>query len=397
LDSAETPALPHSVAVVDDDPKLRTRLAMQLGEGVNVASFPSIETMEDKFASGAPLVVLFGPSYADPAGLKAVHGLTRFRPEIGALLAVDELNTTLLQQALRSGVRDVMALPADSAQLREAVERVAETIRVVPVVAGAPGAAEPGADGGGVITVFSSKGGAGKSVIASNLAVALARKSAGSVALVDADFKFGDVAVMLKLVPRHTILDAVGAMHRIDAQLLQSLLVRHEPSGLLVLPAPVEPAFADQVSPADILTIVKLLQTFCEFVVIDTPSDYTGGVIISLLEHSDDVLLVAGMEIPNIKNVRVGLSYLRLLNFPASKLRLVVNRSNSRVKLDVGEVERTLQIKADCLVPSDIAVPTSVNKGRPVVLDAPRSNVAKSIEGLADLFLASRRPAHARS
>ena len=93
-------------------------------------------------------------------------------------------------------------------------------------------------------------------------------------------------------------------MHRLDAQLLQSLLVRHEPSGLLVLPAPVEPAFADQVSAADMLTIVKLLQTFCEFVVIDTPADYTDDVIISLLEHDDDVLLVAGMDIPNIKNVQ---------------------------------------------------------------------------------------------
>ena len=394
MDSGETPALPHPVAVVDDDPKLRTRLAMHLGEGVAVASFPSIETMEDKFAVGTPLVVLFGPSYADPAGLKAVQGLTRFRPEIGVLLVVDELSTQLLQQALRAGIRDVIALPADGPQLREAIERVAETIQVVP---GVTGTAELAADGGGVITVFSSKGGAGKSVIASNLAVALARKAGGLVALVDADLKFGDVAVMLKLVPRHTILDAVAAMHRIDAQLLQSLLVRHEPSGLLVLPAPVEPAFADQVSPADMLAIVKLLQTFCEYVVIDTPSDYTADVIVTLLEHSDDVLLVAGMEIPNIKNVRVGLSYLRLLNFPSSKLRLVVNRSNSRVRLDVGEVERTLQIKADCLVPSDIVVPTSVNKGSPVVLDAPRSGVAKSIEGLADLFLASRQSAHRRS
>jgi pilus assembly protein CpaE len=391
LDPGETPALVHPVAVVDDDPKVRTRLAMQLGEGVTVSSFPSIETMEDKFVAGTALVVLFGPSYADPAALKAVQGLTRFRPEIGALLVVNELNTSLLQQALRAGVRDVIELPADGVQLRDAIERVAETIRVLPAGTDDEGRADATVDGGAVITVFSSKGGAGKSVVASNLAVALARKAGGQVALVDADLKFGDVAVMLKLVPRHTILDAVSAIHRIDAQLLQSLLIRHEPSGLLVLPAPVEPAFADQVNPAEMLAIVKLLQSFCEYVVIDTPSDYTGDVTLGLLEHSDDVLLVAGMEIPNIKNVRVGLSYLRLLNFPSSKLRLVVNRANSRVKLDVNEVERTLQIKADCLVPSDIAVPTSVNKGSPVVLDAPRSGVAKNIEALADQFLARRQ------
>jgi pilus assembly protein CpaE len=391
LDSGETPEQVHPVAVVDDDPKLRTRLAMQLGEGTAVASFPSIETMEDKFVAGTALVVVFGPSYADPAALKAVQGLTRFRPDIGALLVVEALNTPLLQLALRAGVRDVVELPVGSDQLRDAIARVAETIRARPT-----GDSVPDADGGNVITVFSSKGGAGKSVVATNLAVALARKAAGQVALVDADLKFGDVAVMLKLVPQHTILDAVGAIHRIDSQLLQSLLMRHEPSGLLVLPAPVEPAFADQVSPEGMLAIVKLLQSFCDYVVIDTPSDYTSDVILGVLEHSDDVLLVAGMEIPNIKNVRVGLSYLRLLNFPASKLRLVVNRSNSRVRLDVSEVERTLQIKADCLVPSDIAVPTAVNKGSPVVLDAPRSNAAKSIEGLADLFLSDRQSGRRR-
>src|SRR4030095_7365244 len=93
---------------------------------------------------------------------------------------------------------------------------------------------------GKVLTVFSTKGGAGKSVVASNLAVLLARRTDRPVVLVDADLQFGDVAVMLQLPPPHTVVDAVAAMQRLDAQLLQSLLVRHEPSGLWVLPAPLE-------------------------------------------------------------------------------------------------------------------------------------------------------------
>ena len=119
--------------------------------------------------------------------------------------------------------------------------------------------------------------------------------------------------------------------------------------------------------------------------VVDTPA-YFNDVVLGLIEVSDEVLLVAGMDIPNIKNVKIGLQTLRLLNTPMSKLRLVLNRANSKVKLDVGEVERTLQVKADCLIPSDVVVPQSVNKGTPVVLDAPKSGVAKSIEQLADMF-----------
>jgi pilus assembly protein CpaE len=95
---------------------------------------------------------------------------------------------------------------------------------------------------------------------------------------------------------------------------------------------------------------------------------------------------VAGMDIPNIKNVKIGLQTLRLLNTPMEKLHLVLNRANSKVKLDVSEVERTLQLRADVLVPSDIVVPQSVNRGVPVTVNAPKSGVSKSIEDLADLF-----------
>jgi pilus assembly protein CpaE len=385
MSSDETRLL--SVAVVDDEPKRRTRLAMQLGEGVTVASFPSVEALEDKLEAGGAMVVIFGPSFADSDGLKAVQTVTRGRGGVGALLVAEELTTQLLQDALRAGVRDVLALPVDSEQLREAVERVAETIPASARVPAASGEPETGTALGTIITVFSAKGGTGKSVIASNLAVTMARRAKGPVAIVDADLKFGDIAVMLKLTPQHTILDAVNSLHRLDTQLLQSLLLRHQGSGLLVLPAPVEPAFADQVNASAMLKIVKLLQTFCQHVIVDTPADYN-DVILGLLEESDDILLVTGMDIPSIKNVRVGIAYLRLLNIPVAKLKLVVNRANSRVRLDVGEVERTLQMRADALVPSDIVVPQSVNKGLPAVIDAPRSSVAKSIEDLADLFLA---------
>jgi len=170
-----------------------------------------------------------------------------------------------------------------------------------------------------------------------------------------------------------------------DSALLDSLLVTHEASGLKVLPAPLEPAFADQVGAAEMVAIVEQLRKFCSYVIVDTPA-YFNEVVLGLVEVSDKVVLVAGMDIPNIKNVKIGLQTLRLLNTPMDKLMLVLNRSNSKVKLDIGEVERTLQIKADALIPSDVLIPQSVNKGVPVILHAPRSPVAKSIQQMAELF-----------
>jgi pilus assembly protein CpaE len=153
-----------------------------------------------------------------------------------------------------------------------------------------------------------------------------------------------------------------------------------------VLPAPLEPAFADQIGAAEMVRIVETLRTFAGFVVIDTPA-YFNDVVLGLIEVSDDVLLVAGMDIPNIKNVKIGLQTLRLLNTPMEKLRLILNRANSKVKLDSSEVERTLGVKADALIPSDIVVPQSVNRGEPVVQSAPKSSVSRAFHELADQFL----------
>jgi pilus assembly protein CpaE len=378
------------IVVVDDDQAVRSRLAMQLGEGT-----AAVATVEDlgTHLKGAPVVVVLGPSCATAEGITRVQAALASHPEAGTVLVAAELTTDLLQTALRAGVKDVLPAPVETGQLTQAVGRVADSLSSVvtrerasneAAIAAAGGHEDTGALGS-VITVFSTKGGAGKSVIAANLAVVLARRAEKPVVLVDADLQFGDIAVMLKLAPQHTIVDAVSSLDRLDPSLLQSFLIRHEPSGVYVLPAPLEPAFADQIGAAEMTKIVELLRTFASYVVVDTPA-YFNEVVLGLIEQSDDILLVAGMDIPNIKNVKIGLQTLRLLNIPMTKLRLVLNRANSKVKLDVGEVERTLQVKAESLIPSDVVVPQSVNKGTPVVLEAPKSGVARAIEQLAALF-----------
>lgn len=360
---------------------------MQLGE--HAVAFSTVSELEARLPA-TPAIVVFGPACTDVGNMQEMEQLLRVRPDVGAILIADELTTELFQRAMRIGVRDVLSAPVETSQLTDAVRRVAEGISQAAAAVQSPAAVAAQTPGelGQVITVFSTKGGAGKTVVACNLAVSLARRSERPVVLVDADLQFGDCAVMLKLAPQRTIVDAVGAIDHLDANLLAEMLVRHDRSGLLVLPAPLEPAFADQVSAEYMTRIIDLLRTMCAFVVVDTPA-YFNEIVLNLIEQSDDVLLVAGMDVPNIKNVKIGLQTLRMLNTPMSKLHLVLNRANAKVKLDVNEVERTLQIRADSQIPSDVAVPQSVNKGNPVVLDAPKSGVARSLEALADMFLAS--------
>jgi pilus assembly protein CpaE len=376
------------IVVVEADPSVRSRLAMQLGE--RAVPLDSLDGVEERYTQ--PFLLVLGPSCSLVPGVTGAEGMLARRPDIGAILIAENLSTEVFQRAMRSGVRDVLGSPVDTGQLNEAVRRVGQSLQTAAAPLGAVATAPPitGGDGepaapGRVITVFSTKGGAGKSVLAANLGVILAQRSEGTVALVDADLQFGDIAVMLKLAPQHTIVDAVGSFERLDQGFLESLLATHQASGLKVLPAPLEPAFADQIGAEQMNRIIQLLRTFCDFVVVDTPA-YFNDVVLGLIEESDDVLLVAGMDIPNIKNVKIGLQTLRLLNTPMNKIHLILNRANSKVKLEVGEVERTLQVKADALIPSDVVVPQSVNKGTPVVIDAPRSSIAKSLEELADRF-----------
>jgi pilus assembly protein CpaE len=367
---------------VDDDQAVRSRLAMQLGEGAEaVGSLGAIPL------TGSPVVIVLGPSFASAPGLGGAEGFLAAHPEVGLVLVAGELTTDVLQQAMRAGVKDVLPAPVDTGQLTQAVAKVSETLatqsgRAADLLA----AEESSVPLGEVITVFSTKGGAGKSVIAVNIAVLLAKRSTKPVVLVDADLQFGDIAVMLKLAPQHTIVDAVASLDRLDPAFLQNLLVKHEQSGLWVLPAPLEPAFADQIGATEMTKIVEMLRAFAGYVVVDTPA-YFNEVVLGLIESSDEILLVAGMDIPNIKNVKIGLQTLRLLNIPMTKLRLILNRANSKVKLDVGEVERTLQVKAESLIPSDVVVPQSVNKGTPVVLEAPKSGVARAMEQLVGLLI----------
>ncbi len=376
-----------AVAVVEPVAGIRLDLEDRLGPGIS--GFESVEAILPRL-NGGPTVVVLGPSCSDSEVLATVERTLSRRADVGVVLVADELSTTVLQQALRSGVKDVLTLQGDTLQVVEAIERVGSSLSTTSATDA--GAAVPAGIGGEsgeqgrVTTVFSTKGGSGKSVMATNLAVVLAEQSDGPVCLVDADLQFGDVAVMMKLAPSHTVVDAVSNIDRLDAQLLDSLLATHEASGLRVLPAPLEPAFADQIGAGDMVKIIEVLRHFCSHVVIDTPA-YFNDVVLGLVEVSDDVLLVAGMDIPNIKNVKIGLQTLRLLNTPMEKLRLILNRANSKVKLDIGGVERTLQVSADALVPSDVIVPQSVNKGVPFVLSHPKSGVAKAIRQLAETIV----------
>jgi len=376
---------PYDVNVVETDDRTRMRLAMQVSGAAGAGQFDSLEEMLTRLQPGRPAVVVFGPSLAESYGFEQMNRLTSNRPDVGVIVTARELSTDLLQQAWRAGARDVVLI--EGGELMNAVGRVGALVTGVSQRAQQTGPVELGR----LIVSFSTKGGVGKSTVATNVAVGLALRSGKKVAIVDADLQFGDVAVLLGLPPEHTVVDAAAAMHHGDADLMRSLVSSHQPTGLLVLPAPIEPSAADQVRPEQMVAIVRALQEMCGYVIVDMPPHFD-DTILALLDAADDVLLVASMDIPSIKNLKVGMQTLDLMELAGGKLRLVLNRSNSKVMLDIKEIERTLGVPIEFPVASDIAVPQAVNRGVPVVVDNPRSPAAKGLEAIVDAFLGDEAP-----
>jgi pilus assembly protein CpaE len=189
----------------------------------------------------------------------------------------------------------------------------------------------------------------------------------------------------MSIDPVHTIVDAARELDELDEDLMRSLLTPH-PSGLQILAAPLEPSLADEVSTQSVVRSIAMLKRMFDYVVIDT-APFLDEPVLSILERSDDVLLVVDMDLPSVKNAKLALDTLKLIKFPFEKIKLVLNRVNSKARLDIGELERSLELDVQAAISSDKLVPRAVNEGEPVVSLYPRSRVAKDLRAVTRLVV----------
>jgi pilus assembly protein CpaE len=339
------------------------------------------------------LAAIFGPSLSDQAALALAGTLQQGTPDVSVLLIRRQESGELIRQALRFGIKDVLLSTSDETAVRTAAARALEIARTLRgrLTGGAPTDSGDGRSPGRVVTVFSSKGGCGKTFLSTNLAVALSRGGA-EVALVDLDLHFGDVAIMLHLFPSHTIYDA-AQNPSLDALSLKSFLTHHD-SGIWALVAPTEPTVADTINPGAIGNILKLLRTAFDYVVIDTPPAFSEPVL-AAFDESDWLVMLATLDVPSIKNLRLTLQTMDLLHFPKERIRVVVNRADSKVGLRLPDVEKLLTSPVDATIPSSRSVPLSVNKGSPIMLEEPKGAVAESVRRVTSL-LADNTPSRSR-
>jgi pilus assembly protein CpaE len=290
-----------------------------------------------------------------------------------------------LKKAMIAGAREYLIKPFSSDELSETVRRVVQLEKrrqahVITEQALTPELKEPQ-----VISVFSTKGGVGKTTVATNLAVALAVETKRKVALIDLDLQFGDIAVMLNVVPRRTITDLIQEVGQLDGELLESYLVNH-PSGIKVLPAPTRPEYAELITGSHIEKVINVLKQSYDYIVIDTSAVFN-ETNLTALDLSSQILVLLSLDLPTIKNVKLSLEVLESLHHKG-KVKLVLNRSSNEFGIKHQDVERSINFLIAAHVPSDgKIVVSSVNKGNPFVVANPTAKISQSIKELANMVV----------
>lgn len=353
--------------------------ALQSAVGANSAIVPALEHLH-RYLDENPTeyAIIIGPSIDLTAAVALADTMRVTKPAVGVILVRRRVDTAVLAEALRAGMREVVE-ERDLKALNEAVAR-AYTLHDALTSASNDPRQEP-TKRGTLITVFSAKGGVGKTTLSTNLAAALADGGKRNVCIVDLDLALGDVSIVMQLFPVHTIADAVGMEGSLDPQAVEGLLTQHSP-GLSVLVAPVQPDAKDRIKGELIGRVLHILKERFDVVVVDTPPAFD-DVVLQAFDESDLLLLVANLDVPALKSLKITAETLTLLNHPKDRWRLILNRADMKVGLTPAEVEKTLNLQIHASIPQSNDVPTSINHGKPIVLESPRHPVSQAIKRLA--------------
>jgi pilus assembly protein CpaE len=293
---------------------------------------------------------------------------------------------SLLEDALDADVADVILLPQLTDNVVFAIRKACHS--------GRKHQATGGGRQGRLVTVFSPKGGTGKTVLSTNISASLAKHWGKRALLLDLDLQFGDAAIMLGIEPDKTIYDLVTAPGELDSEKLAGYTTRHA-SGLDVLPAPLRPEDAELVTEAKLARLLEVARESYDVIVVDT-SPFFHGPMLATLDRTDELLLLTSLDVPTIKNVRLSLQTLELLSFPQDRIKVVLNRANSKVGMQRKEVEAALEMGVRHEVPSDRAVPLAVNRGNPAVLADSKTEFSRSVRELAKSLVTAQAVAKER-
>lgn len=373
-----------SLVIIDSDPTRRHAFRELLKDNRSVrveAEAADSETGYQLVNQLKPAVVIFDLGNPPDPGLDVVERLLIASPQSAIFVSADSQRAETILRAVRAGAQEFFVRPVGKKELTGAIQRIARQ-RTLVVAGPAPK--------GKVITLFGSKGGRGTTVIALNLAVALAKSSRAPVVAVDLDLQAGDLSLLLSLKPSYTIHDAVSNIERVDALFLKSLLCDH-PSGVSLLAAPQRIEESEHILPLQISQLLSLLKASFSYVVVDTAPTYDERVL-AALDAADELLLVAAPEVSSLYHTQRCLDLFDRLAYSPEKIKILLNRCPSTPGKATKMARDVLDRAILWEFPEDGAVMASLIAGEPLVRSGKPSALAARFMALAEQFYAKSGP-----
>lgn len=377
------------VLIVDDAAQTRQSIKAMLGVEPEISVIGEAQNgaeAVDMVARLRPDLVLMDINMPGMDGIQATAEMMRACPTNVVMISV-EGDKEYFRKAMQAGARDYLMKPFSTDDLLHAVHRAS----------GVRAQAPAGGLRSKVVTVFSTKGGVGKTTISTNLAVSLARASQVDVAVVDLDLEFGCQATMFGLRPRASIVNICQTSSEITPDAVNRAMTRvNTIPNLYVLAAPPVPeqsAIVDgdgrRVEGRNYVgEIIDSLKQQYSYIVIDTPSSFREATL-SAIDKSDCILLVATPDIPALQNTAKCIDTLiEKLQYPREKVRLVLNRAGGSSAIPPEDVVRSLDFPVSFQIPSDgQTVVWAANCGQPFTGRRTKAPVAACIASMADSLM----------
>jgi pilus assembly protein CpaE len=332
----------------------------------------------------------------DLAGVRevgpAVHEILARAPECCVIITGANVAPGVVSRAVTAGARGFLLKPYQPddfvTTIRDAYVNFQELRRLQRIDRTPGSTARPGA----VIAVYSPKGGVGCTTIATNLAVALARRSGkSSVGLVDLDLQFGDIGIALDLKSANSVAELLNHVDAIDQQLVDEVFVKH-PSGVRVLLAPENLATVPAIDPDRVARVVDQLRPHFQYIVCDLWSSLE-DLTLATLRMADRVILVTTPELPALRNLRRVMSATGLL-LQDERTILVANRVPGKAGIGLSEMEKGLGRSINATIPSEgVGITEAINRGMSILDERARAKAGGSYRKLADLIATGLEPA----
>lgn len=365
-----------TILILSDTDDLMVSVREAVGDLVGIST--TAPTSDSPSIRAEDVVVILDGRTDIERALRIAQHLDDNRPEVTVVLC-SEPAPGVFFRAMQAGIRDIFEPESDGARIREAVKRAVDVAeRRQEVLRQAENSSR-----NRLIMVMSPKGGAGKTTIATNLALGLATRLPKQVVLVDGDLQFGDVANALRLMAETSVRDAItGGLQ--DVTEVKVHLTSHR-SGLFALCAPDLPGVADEITAPAFSRAVSLLSSDFPFVVVDTDPGL-GERTLAVMDHATDLVFVAATDVASVRGLYKTIDALDRIGLNTAQRHFVLNRSDAKVGLEISDIAATIGMTPDVLIPSHRSMPIALNQGSPILETPDGSPTEAPLWQLVDRF-----------